>query len=534
MLGVSSEVPMRALPPTALTLCLAVPALVAADRAPAPLPKDFEATVQRAMQAFEVPGMAVAVVKDGKVVLAKGYGVRKLGQPGAVDAHTLFGIASNSKAFCAASVALLVDEGKLAWDDPVIKHLPGFKVADPYVTRELTIRDLLSHRTGLGLGAGDLMYWPDTDFTRERVLAGAAHLRQASSLRSRYAYNNLGFVVAGEVVAKVAGMPWEAFVAQRLLKPLGMAETRITSDGLPDSANVAMPHAKGWRQDQPLTAVPRTRDHVWAAAAGLKSNVTDLAKWVACQLDQGRLPDGQPLFSTKAHHEMWSLQIPTRIAEKPTKGLEELTPQFAGYGLGWSLRDYQGHKVVSHGGALTGMYSTVVMVPDLKLGVVVLTNQEQSSAFGALVYTLLDQALGRPAKDWVGLMKQRDTENLEKARKELAEAEAKRDPASRPSLPLPRYAGTYRDAWYGDLVVTEAGGKLSLRMVPTAEAVAELQPWQQDTFRAVFKDPNLPDAYLTFRLDPTGAVESVKMAPTSGLADFSFDYQDLDLRPVKP
>ena len=377
------------------------------------------------------------------------------------------------------------------------------------------------------------MYWPDTDFTRERVLAGAAHLKQASSLRSRYAYNNLGFVVVGEVVAKVAGMPWEAFVAQRILKPLGMAETRITSDGIPDSANVAFPHAKGWRQDQPLVAVSRTRDQVWAAAAGLKSNVADLAKWVACQLDQGRLPDGKALFSTKAHHEMWSLQIPTRIAEKPTEGLEELTPQFAGYGLGWSLRDYLGHKVVSHGGALTGMYSTVVMVPDLKLGLVVLTNQEQGSAFSALVYTLLDQALGRPAKDWVGLLKKRDAERLEKDRKALAEDEAKRDPASRPSLPLPRYTGTYRDPWYGDLVVSETGGSLSLRMVPTPEAVAELHPWQQDTFRAVFKDPNIPDAYLTFRLDAAGAVESIKMVTTSGLADFSFDYQDLDLRPVR-
>jgi CubicO group peptidase (beta-lactamase class C family) len=499
----------------------------------AQVPADFDAFVTRTMKTFDVPGLAVTVVKDGKVALAKGYGVRKLGQAEAVDAHTLFGIASNSKAFCAASVAILVDEGKLAWDDPVIKHLPGFRLADPYVTRELTLRDLLSHRSGLGLGAGDLMYWPDTTFTRERVLAGAAHLKQASSLRSRYAYNNLGFVVVGEVVAKVAGMPWESFVAERIFKPLGMTESRISSDGIPDTANVAFPHAKGWKQDRPLEPVVRTRDQVWAAAAGLKSNVTDLARWVSLQLAQGQLPDGKQLISSKAIHEMWSLQIPTRIAAKPTPGLEELRPQFAGYGLGWSLRDYQGHKVVSHGGALTGMLSTVVMVPDQKLGLVVLTNQEQGDAFNALVYRLLDHALGRPPKDWTALLEKRHAEKLAENLKALKEDDAKRDRASRPSLPLERYAGTYRDGWYGDVVIAQEGGKLALRMVATPGALAELQPWQQDTFRAVFQDPTIPDAYLTFRLDATGAIEAIKMAPTSDLADFSFDYQDLELKPVK-
>ncbi|MBI3132341.1 MAG: serine hydrolase [Acidobacteria bacterium] len=513
----------------------ALPALIAFPllaQAPA-VPADFDALVARTMKAFEVPGLSVTVVKDGKVALAKGYGVRKLGSAEPVDAHTLFGIASNSKAFTAASVAILVDEGKLAWDDPVIKHLPGFKLADPYVTRELTIRDLLSHRSGLGLGAGDLMYWPDTTFTREKVLAGAAHLKPASSLRSRYAYNNLGFVVVGEIVGKVAGMPWEAFVAERLLKPLGMTETHISSDGIPDSANVAFPHAKGWRQDRPLAPTARTRDQVWAAAAGLKSNLPDLAKWVTCLLEKGKLPDGKPLISPKALHEMWSLQIPLRTPVNPTAGMEEATPQFSGYGLGWSLRDYAGHKVVSHTGGLTGMVTTVVMVPDQKLGLVVLTNQEQGDAFNALVYSLLDHALGRPPKDWTALLRKRHADRLAENQKALKEAEAKRDKASRPSLPLERYAGTYHDAWYGDVVIAQEGGKLAIRLTPTSVAVGELQPWQQDTFRAVFQDPDFPDAYLTFRLNAAGAIESIKMVPTSDLADFSFDYQDLDLRPVK-
>ncbi len=513
----------------------ALPALIAfplLSQAPA-IPAGFDALVARTMKAFEVPGLAVAVVKDGKVVLAKGYGVRKLGFSEPVDAHTLFGIASNSKAFTAASVALLVDEGKLHWDDKVIQHLPGFRVDDPFVTREITVRDLLCHRTGLGLGAGDLMYWPDTNFTREQVLAAAAHLKPASSLRSRYAYNNLGFLVAGEVVAKVAGQSWDSFMAERLFKPLGMTETRITSDGIPDTANVAMPHAKGWRYDRPLAAVPRTRDQVWAGAAGLKSNVADLAKWVALQLGGGKLPDGKALISPKSMHEMWSAQIPLRTPLTPTAGMEELRPQFSAYGLGWSLRDYLGHKVVSHGGALTGMYSTVVMVPDQQLGIIVLTNQEQGGAFNALVYRLLDHALGRPAKDWTTLLQKREADRVAKETKALHEQDAKRAKESRPSLPLERYAGTYRDAWYGDVRVIQEGGKLGIRVVPTPAAVGELQPWQQDTFRAVFQDPNIPDAYLTFHLNAAGAIESIKMVPTSELADFSFDYQDLELKPVK-
>ena len=208
---------------------------------PAPPLAGLDAYVARAMREFGVPGMAVAVVKDGQVVLAKGYGVRRAGEPAPVDADTLFGIASNTKAFTCAALSILVEEGKLAWDDPVTKHLPAFQMYDPWVTREVTVRDLVTHRAGLGLGEGDLMWWPPTTFTRARDRAGdPLRCKPASSFRSRYAYNNVMYVAAGEVVAAVAGTSWDDFVRERILSPLGMSRT--TTSPSATAGNVAAPH----------------------------------------------------------------------------------------------------------------------------------------------------------------------------------------------------------------------------------------------------------------------------------------------------
>jgi hypothetical protein len=261
--------------------------------------------------------------------------------------------------------------------------------------------------------------------------------------------------------------------------------------------------------------------------------VEDLSKWMMLQLNRGALPDGKQVFSAAAQRQMWSLHIATPVGT-PRPGLERATPQFAGYGLGWGLRDYAGHKVVSHGGALTGMVSTVQMIPDQQLGVVVLTNQEESGAYSAIVYHIFDHYLGLPANDWVkGYLAARQ-ENIRKANeKEQADAKA-RAAQSQPSLALARYAGTYRDAWYGDMVIEQqAGGKLSLRMTRTATLIADLSHWQYDTFKAVFHDPTVPDGYLTFTLGPDGRIIELRMVPTNDLADFSFDYQDLLFKPVK-
>jgi CubicO group peptidase (beta-lactamase class C family) len=509
---------------------IAVAAALAGATAP---PSDLDAWVGRAMREFDVPGVAVAIVKDGQTVLRRGYGVRRLGDAAKVDEHTLFGIASNSKAFTATALAMLVDEGKIAWDDPVQKHLPSFAMYDPYVSRELTVRDLLCHRSGLGLGAGDLLFWPDTDVTREQVVAAARYIRPATSLRSKYAYNNLMFVVAGEVVRAVAGKPWDDFIHERIFSPLGMTESQITTLGFRPGDNVAAPHSRGWRLEGTLTPIPATKDQTWAAAAGIKSNLTDLTKWVSAHLAQGKA-NGRQIWSEKAEYEMWSPQTIINVSQGGSAALRPLRPNFSAYGLGFSLRDYKGRKIVSHGGALTGMLTTIYMVPQENLGIVVLTNQEESGLMSAVVWHIVDHYLDQPASDWIAIHKQAGAERMQRAKQAEQKQEQARARDSKPSLPLSGYAGTWTDAWYGNATLAIEGAKLVLRMSRTPAMVGDLEHWQYNTFRCVFRDKTIPDAFVTFGIDVKGKAGEMRMEAVSSLADFSFDYQDLLFRPQRP
>jgi CubicO group peptidase (beta-lactamase class C family) len=518
----------RAIRPLLLVLFLSL-----AAAAQTVIPADLDAWVARSMRTFDVPGMSVGIVKDGKLVFAKGYGVRKLGSPEKVDENTLFGIASNTKAFTAAALAILVDEGKISWDDPVIKYLPSFHLYDPYMTQQITIRDLLSHRSGLGLGEGDLMFWPDTDFTREQVLSSARFMKPVSSMRSKYAYNNFAFVVAGQIIPAVTGKPWDDFIRERIFAPLGMKVTTIGSTGFKPTDNVASPHSKGWRLEGQLTPVPATKDQTWAAAAGIKSNIPELSKWLITQLNQGTMPDGKQLFSQKRSEDMWSPTTIVPVREPAVDALKPTKPNFAAYGLGWGLRDYKGRKIVSHTGGLTGMVTLVTLVPDEKLGIIVLTNQEEGGAFNSVLYHILDTAFGLRPADWIAAFKQSRDENVAKDNKEEQDAAAKRAANSKPSLELAKYAGAYEDPWYGRATIEDQGGKLVLHMTRTPAMVADLSHWQYDTFKAIFRDKTIPDAFLTFDLNEKGEIDQVKMVPVSDLADFSFDYQDLLFTPVK-
>lgn len=483
------------------------------------------------MKRFEVPGIGVAVVKDGRTVFAKGYGVRKLGMGDRVDEHTLFGIASNTKAFTAAALGILVDEGKVKWDDPVQKHLPAFQLHDPYVTREITIRDLLSHRSGLGLGAGDLLFWPDTNVSRAQVIAAARWIQPSSSFRSRYAYNNLAFVVAGEVIAAVSGKSWDDFIRERIFQPLEMREARISSIGIGEGANTAAPHSRGWRLQGELKPIPATRDETWAAAAGIKAGLHDLTKWIIVQLNRGEHGGGKRLWSESVAREMWTPQTILPISEG-FPALRAAKPSFAAYGLGWSLRDYRGRKIVSHGGGLTGMVTLTTLVPDEKLGIVVLTNQEEGGAMNAVTQTLLDSYFDAPATDWVEAYYSARQSVLQRA----AEAEAKfadaRVKDTRPSLEPSRYAGTYIDPWYGNLELAFDDDKLTARMARTPSMVADLEHWHYDTFKVRWRDNTIPDAFITFALNFRGQIDRVTITPVSTLADFSFDYNDLLFRPA--
>jgi CubicO group peptidase (beta-lactamase class C family) len=507
-------------------------ALVAAAICPA---QDYlDRVVDRARKQFDVPGIAVAVVKDGAVVASKGYGVRKLGEAAPVTANSMFRIASNTKAFTTAALAMLVDEGRIRWDDRVIDYLPGFEMYDPYVTREMTIRDLLTHRSGLGLGAGDLMFWPATDFTRDEIVRRIRFLKPATSFRSKYAYDNLLYLVAGTVVANVSGQSWDSFVAQRIFAPLGMAHTNSSSRALASAADVATPHGHA---DGKLVPLQQTDHDNNAPAGAINSCVADMARWLTLQLGHGAV-GGLRLFSEARSKELWTPQTILPIADLPSgapAALAAVQPNFNAYGLGWMLRDYRGRKTVGHTGVLAGYVSRVAMVPDLNLGVVILTNQEAEEAHTAIAYTVLDHYLGAPETDWVAA--EAALAQIEQAQGEAAvkQAAAKRNAESRPSLPLAAYAGRYRDAWYGDVLVQETGGKLSISFTHTKGLTGGLEHWQYDTFVARWRDRTLnADAYVTFDLKPDGSIAEVKMVPVSPLTDFSFDFQDLDLRPAPP
>lgn len=489
-------------------------------------PSDLDAYVERARKTFDVPGIAVAIVKDGHVVIAKGYGVRKLGDPTPVTADTLFGIGSNTKAFTAATLATLVDEGKLSWDDKVADKLPGFAMYDPYASHEMTVRDLLCHRSGLGLGEGDMLLWPRTTYTRAEIVRRIRYMKPAYSFRSHYAYSNLMFITAGELTRAVTGKTWEEAVRERIFQPIGMTHSGFSNSDLKPGVDFAWPHTRV--EGKMKVDAIEDKDTISSAGA-INSSVNDMAKWLIVQLNHGKLPDSDKrIFSEKQSWEMWSSQTVMPI-EKSEGKLAGLSPNFAAYGLGWALRDYHGHKIVGHSGGLMGFVTRVVMVPDENLGIVVLTNFDSSDGpMNAIAYHVVDSYLGVQGHDWIAIAQSIDDDAHRNAEATMKNAVTTRDANSHPSLPLEKYAGTYHDPWYGPATIALKDGKLTFTLDHSENATGVLTPWQQDTFKLHW---DLEDAYVTFALKPDGTVDHFTMKAVSPLADFSYDYQDLYFTP---
>jgi CubicO group peptidase (beta-lactamase class C family) len=511
-----------------LALALLAPPAAAAQQPP---PK-FDAYVRRVMETFTVPGLAVAIVKDGKVVMAKGYGVRRMGNPTPVDAHTRFGIASNTKLFTATALALLVEEGKIEWDKPVITYLPAFAMSDPYVTHEITVRDLLVHRSGLGLGAGDLLWWPPSTYDRKEIARRIRYIPLKTSFRSAYAYDNVLYLVAGELIEAVSGQPWEEFVRNRILRKVGMSDSDVRHSGATEGGNVAGTHAEVNDTVRPVD--PFASDNT-NPAGGVMAGAADMAKWLLVQLDSGKVADGSRLFSAASAKQLWREVTPTPTGEVAPEmaALAHLRPTMSGYALGLNVRDYRGHILRQHTGGLPGYLSKVAMIPDLRLGVAVLTNQESGAAFESIVYQVLDYYIGVKAPDYVGVFQQMRQRYREGLREAAQKAATTRDSMAGPSLPLAKYAGTYRDPWYGDIVIQQVGSGLAIRFGHTPVLVGNLVHWQYDTFLARWRDRELrADAYATFSLNPDGSIERLRMLPASDEVDFSFDFQDLVLKPV--
>lgn len=460
---------------------------------------NLDEVVQRSLKEFDVPGMAVGVIQDGTVRLAKGYGIRKLGDSAPVSAKTLFAIASNTKAFTAAALAILVDEKKIEWDQRVVDVLPWFQMSDPYVSREMRIRDLLVHRSGLGLGAGDLMLFPEATLTAREIMQRLRYVPLQSSFRSKYTYDNILYIVAGAVIEQASGQPWDRFIRERIFQPLGMTRSLTSVNEVPLGDDLAWPHvlAKG-----KLKQIEHTKLDPAAPAGAIQSSVEDMLKWVSLQLNQGQYSPGR-LFSAEQSLEMWTPHIFIPIPATFPKELAAVAPTLQAYALGWVTRDYRGERVVFHTGGLGGMVTRVTLVPGKRLGILVFTNQEEASAFQAVTLTILDHYLGtRVAYDWVDAYSSVRKRTVSEAEKKVAEATAQRNPDSKPSLPLARYAGRYRDPWYGDVWVEEKAGKLWMRFTHSA-LTGPLEHFQYDTFIARWSERLYDaDAYVSFSLNP--------------------------------
>jgi CubicO group peptidase (beta-lactamase class C family) len=467
--------------------------------------KGLDEYIAKSLADWQVPGLALAVIKDDRVVLAKGYGVRKLGESTPVNEHTLFAIGSCSKAFTAATAGLLVDGGKMKWDDPVTKYLPAFQMYEPYVTRHLTVRDLLAHRSGL---ARHELAWYGAHLSRDQILYRMRYAKPSTSFRSAFGYQNIMYMAAGQCVASAAGKNWDDVVRERIFKPLGMKSTNTSVTALAKLDNVASPHEK---VEDKVKAVPwRNIDNI-GPAGSINSCAADMAQWLRLQLGKGKFQK-ERLLSSGTVEEMHTPQTVIRQG-----GVLNLYPDshFRAYGLGWFLTDYHGKKVVEHGGAIDGMVALAILVPEEKLGVMVLTNRSDQLLPQTIKYYLIDRYLGGPPRDrsaeFLKMQKSAD-DIVQKAR---AKQEKERVKGTKPSLPLEKYAGTYKDDLYGELTVAKDKDKLVLRYGPSF--VGELEHWHFDTFRATWQTQSLPKALVTFRLGAAGKVEEVKLAvPQTG------------------
>ena len=513
------------------TALASVLALGAGSAMAAP-PADLDAFIAQAMKMFGPPGMTVAIVEDGKVAVTKGYGTRSLEAGGVVNGHTIFPIGSETKAFTSAALAILVDEGKLKWSDRVVDKLPGFQMYDPYATEHMTIRDLLTHRSGLGLGEGDLMIVPSTTRTRADIVHALRYLKPVTGFRETFAYDNILYIVAGQLVEAVSGQTWEDFVRTHIFAPVGMNDAMTAYDkGAPNG--VAL-HA---RTDGPIRGLgpqhvlARGMESAAVAPAGsINASAADMALWMQVQLAHGKLPNGGRLFSEEQAAEMWK---PTVVVPKDafSVALTEITPKFQDYALGWFIEEYHGHTIVEHTGAVLGAVAALYMIPEKNVGVAVMINSEDGASRRAVAFHVLDHYLGIPDQDWNVKLKTIVDGMVAEGEKAMKASPEQLTPNDKSSLPLTGYAGVYSDPWYGTTTISQRDGKLWMNFDKTPDMEAPLVHVADDTFRAAWTDKTIEAAYVKFDV-ASGKIEKIEMWPVSPLADFSFDYRDLHFTPA--
>ncbi|WP_242912369.1 serine hydrolase [Brevundimonas pishanensis] len=505
-----------------------------------------DAYVKRCLAAWpDQPAVGVALVKDGETLLAKSYGTRIRGGNAPADETTLFAIASNSKNVTAACLGMLADEGKVKWDEPVKTYIPEFTLSDPVIAERITVRDTLSHRAGFGLGAGDLLFWPNSDRTRADVLRQAAFVPIEDGFRANYHYCNLMFVVAGAIIERVSGKTWEDFVQTRVFNPLGMTDS-VPLARLADPAKSALPHGRvgpPLRYQGEMTQIAQSIAEVWnwdnaAAAGGICASPRDWAKWMALRLNNGALPDGTRLFSEAVAREMYKPNILVSNSEGPTAALPNRAIAST-YAMGLQVQDYRGERVATHGGGSPGGISSTVLITARKIGISIFTNAEESALLRALRSGLTDIAMGKVDIDWIADSKRIEAEGIEKSLKAAVEIDAKQAAGAKPSLALDAYGGTWRDPWYGDIVIapkTEGRGRnrksgLWVSFTHTPALKGWLEPYDGETFRTRFPDKREEDAFFTFEIE-NGRPVRATLKGVSPDIDFSYDYQNLRLTKV--
>ncbi len=459
----------------------------------------LDAWIEREMAHWQIPGMAVGVVRHDSLVYARGFGVLGLEDQRPVDQHTLFGVASTTKAMTAGALALLVDEGKLHWDDPVVKHLPEFELADPWVTRNVTIRDLLSHQVGVGRMTGNrLRYLPDR--SRAEVLYRMRYHEPEAQFRSGYVYSNVMYMVAGEVVRAVSGESWDDFVLSRIFQPLGMTRSNTSITAMADGENAAWPHQE---IDGQVVPIPRRNFDVVGASASVNTSVRDMAQWMRLHLGEPGEYAGRRILSDSVMREMHGAQL-------ALGGSSYEDGAFRAYGLGWHLADHRGRTIAHHGGATDGMNTTLVLMPSEHLGVIVMTNTF-NSLMDAVANRILDAYLGAEYIDWGRLYREAHGRAYARAQARRDSIHAARIPGTVPTLALDAYAGSYVDSLYADAEVRREGDGLVLQFWGDPEMTADLEHWHRDTFRVVWRNRAMREEWVWFTFGRDGGIDALHM-----------------------
>ncbi len=487
--------------------------------------RSVDSIVNKALVTFNVPGIAVSIISDGKVLLNKGYGLSSIEKQKKVDENTLFGIASNSKAFTTAALAILVDEGKLKWDDKLVKYIPEFKMYDPYVTREFTIADMLSHRSGLGVGAGDLLHNPDsTDFKIKDVIYSLRWLKPEASFRSRYAYDNIFYLVAAELVRRVSGESWGDFVHKHIMLPLQMDGSGTSYVRVKSNPNII----DGYEEvNGRLTKIVRDDSEQDNGAGGIYSSANDMSKWMLMQLNNGSYGQDlkQQLFSVKAQDAMWTPQIFLPVSKN-----DGYDSHFGAYGFGWFLHDARGYKIVSHTGQDDGMISEVDLIPELHAGITVLSNRDGGAAVRAIIDQVSDYLLNVNGIDRIARWKAKVDKQAhlsDTVGRSLPDKFLHSTPFKPDSREIGNVIGTYKDSWFGIVTLYKNNGKLYFRSKRSSQLHGEMVRYKANTYLVKWDNRNLEaDAFVYFKKDGKGFTMARALPETS----FAYDFQDLNFQ----